>query len=174
MKSPKTTRNSATGNELLIFNAVITSFILSWTSGKRSRRQVPRKTPPAKQFNRLITRVYLVKRENNINKKFQCRIWENNKYLNFRTGSTTFRIVSTSFNGSKHDKRVTTNNVAKTMLFALFISMLVERVTWTEVQNQQNNRNVINTTSQHFCHIRADAHRMTKYSRQRLITCVAK
>lgn len=59
VKSPKTTKNSATGNELSIFNAVMTSSMLSCTSGNKSNRQVPRKTPPAKQFSRLITRVYL-------------------------------------------------------------------------------------------------------------------
>lgn len=50
----------------------------------------------------------------------------NKNYLNFRMGSATFRIVSINFKGSKQDRRVTTNNVARTILFALLISMLIQ------------------------------------------------
>jgi hypothetical protein len=98
--------------------------MLSCTSGNKSSRQVPRKTPPAKQFNKLITREYLKKREKNVNINFRLEERKKICNLSFRTGSATFRIVSISFNGSKHDNSVTTNNVARTMLFALLMSMV--------------------------------------------------
>jgi hypothetical protein len=58
----------------------MTSSMLSCTSGNKSSRQVPRKTPPAKQFNKLITREYLKKREKNVNVNINFFLEERKKY----------------------------------------------------------------------------------------------
>jgi len=46
------------GKDPVMLSNSVASFTLSWTSGKRSSRQVPKKTPPAKQLRKLITRSY--------------------------------------------------------------------------------------------------------------------
>ncbi len=56
--NPYVSRNSGTGNGVDILASSNTFAICSFTSGNKSRRQVPRNTPAAKQLSKLMAHLY--------------------------------------------------------------------------------------------------------------------